>query len=343
MGGARNLGALTKPSGTVPRYETVLFEFVRKLMEEILMRLLSRALVASTLISGAISTISHATEERIKSDALPRRTVEALNKRFPGLIYVNISKETDAKGQVVYDVELKQKGRKFETDIKNDGTMLEVEKEVRESEWPKALKSLVESKTSKSAIKEVMEVNKVSGGKEVPHHLEVTVQTAGGKSEELLTTLDGKQLTTESDAATTAPSPGSGGDEDIKPEDLPKALTSAIFKKYPGAKIASAEKGTEDGKPIYEATIKSEQHSIDLTLSPDGKILSIEKTLLPSEYPKATLPSLHAKYPHAIIKTLEEVCEDDKCTGYEAVVITANKKSIDVEFDTSGKLIEKHK
>ena len=55
------------------------------------------------------------------------------------------------------------------------------------------------------------------------------------------------------------------------------------------------------------------------------------------------IESLKAKYPDASIKLIEEVWEDGKHTGYEGTIITANKKTIEVTFDPSGKLIEDKK
>jgi hypothetical protein len=133
------------------------------------------------------------------------------------------------------------------------------------------------------------------------------------------------------------------GDEEIKPEALPKAIKSAIRKKFPKSKILSAEKGVEDGKPIYEASIQSDKHKIDVTLSPEGKILSYEKALSESERPKAMMESLNAKYPHATIKLVEEVWENGKFNGYEATILGPNKKSLDVSFDTKGRLVEDQK
>jgi|SRR4051794_24455657 hypothetical protein len=141
----------------------------------------------------------------------------------------------------------------------------------------------------------------------------------------------------------TSSGSNAAGDEDIKPESLPKAIKAAIRKRFPKSKIVSAEKGTEDGKPIYEASIESEKHKIDVTLNPQGKILSFEKALLASDRPKAMMQSLNAKYPRATIKLVEEVWENDKFTGYEATVVDSNKKSLEVSFDKKGKLIEDQK
>jgi uncharacterized membrane protein YkoI len=262
--------------------------------------------------------------------------MSSLNARFPGLTIISAAHEIE-NGKEVYDIELKQKERKFETDIQKDGTILEIEKEISAKDWSSALRSTVESKFPNGKITEVLEVNKVTGDKEVPDHLEVNVETADKKSAEILVSLDGKTETHEGAVAEAAKP---AADEDIKPSDLPPVVTAAIKAKFPQAEIKSAEKGEEDGKPIIEATIINDKHSIDVTLSPKGEILSMEKTLKMNELPKAMKKSLNAKYPHSTVKLIEEVSEHDKITGYEGTIITSDKKSIEVNFDSKGKLIE---
>jgi uncharacterized membrane protein YkoI len=285
---------------------------------------------SATLMAG----VCGAAEEKIKSEELPNAVTEALRVRFPDLKITSAAKETNSAGKTVYDVELKSKNRKFETDIKEDGTMLEVEKEVSPKHWMPALTSTVQAKYPSAKIKEVMEVCKVNGKEEIPDHFEITVETADKKSAELLTTLSGKAMKEEKDeeAATSA------GDENIKVDELPKAVQDSLRAKFPKAEITGAEKGTEDGQKIYEASIKSENHNIDVTLTPDGKILSFEKTISASERPKTMAEALNAKYPHATIKLVEEVWENDKLTGYEATIVTPDKKTHEVDFDSSGKL-----
>jgi uncharacterized membrane protein YkoI len=293
----------------------------------------SIAVVAVVALSG-LSV--RAAEEKIKPGDLPKSVMSSLNSRFPGLTITSAAHEIE-NGNEVYDIELKQKERKFETDIQKDGTILEIEKEISTKGWSNALRSTVESKFPKGKITEVLEVNKVTGGKEIPDHLEVTVETADKKSAEILLSLDGK---TEVHEAAVAEAAKPAADEDIKPGDLPPVVTAAIKAKFPQAEIKSAEKGEEDGKPILEATIINDKHSIDVTLSPKGEILSMEKTLKMNELPKVMKKSLSAKYPHSTVKLIEEVSEHDKITGYEGTIITSDKKSIEVTFDAKGKLIE---
>jgi len=145
---------------------------------------------------GAVATAA-TTEESIKSSELPKVVSDAVSKRFPGLQFSSITKETESDGKIVFDIELKQKGRKFETDVQADGTILEIEKEVATKDWPKALAGTVAAKYPHGKIQEVLEVNLVKDHKETPDHLEVTIETADKKAAELLTSLDGKTIVEE--------------------------------------------------------------------------------------------------------------------------------------------------
>ncbi len=297
-----------------------------------------RSSIAVMLIVALSAAFARASEEKIKPDDLPKSVAKSLATRFPGLTITSATKETESDGKVIFDIELKQKNRKYETDIQKDGTILEVEKEIMAKDWSNELRSTVEAKFPKGKIKEVLEVNKVTGGKEVPQHFEVDVETADKKSEEILISLDGRTETHE-EAAAESQKPAAA-DEGIKPSDVPAVVKDGLKAKFPNAEIKSAEKGEEEGKPIFELTISSDHHDIDVTLSPKGEILSYEKTLKVNERPKAMKKSLNAKYPRATVQVIEEVWEHDKLTGYEGIIITPDKKKVEVTFDPKGKLIE---
>jgi hypothetical protein len=298
-----------------------------------------RGVFTTAIVAALVGSQVQASEVKIKTEDLPKKVTESLHTRFPELTITSAAKETDAGGKTVFDIELKHKDRKYETDIQEDGVMLEVEKEIASKNWSKDLQHTIEGKYPKAKITEVMEVNKVVDKREVADHLEVTAETPDKKSVEVLTSLDGKTIRKD-EQAESAPA---GGDEKIKPQDLPKAVSDAVHKKYPRAEITGAEKGNEDGQQIYEVSVKSEKRNIDITFSPQGEVLSIEKTLLESERPAELTKSLSAKYPHATVKLIEEVWEKDKMTGYEATIVTADKKSIELDFDPHGKLIEDNK
>jgi hypothetical protein len=82
-------------------------------------------------------------------------------------------------------------------DIQEDGTIIEIEKEIAAKDVPEVIIKAVQAKYPKATIKEVMEGNKVKGKEEKPDHYEVTLETAEKKSVEVIVSLDGKTVKAE--------------------------------------------------------------------------------------------------------------------------------------------------
>lgn len=120
----------------------------------------------------------------------PAPVAAAVESRFPGAQVTALEREKE-HGQVVYDYELRQNGRKFETDVRADGTILEVEKQLLTADVPDGVTRAVRAKFPHAVIKDVMEVNKVSGDRETLDHYEVTLVGGKGKERELTVSTDG--------------------------------------------------------------------------------------------------------------------------------------------------------
>jgi uncharacterized membrane protein YkoI len=131
--------------------------------------------------------------EKIETDKLPKAIMDAIKGRFPDADITSAEKEKEGD-KVVFDIELKSKGKKYEMDIEENGTILQVEKEVAAKDLPEGVTKAIEAKYPKSKIKEIMEVNKVKDKKETPDHYEVVIETADKKEKELEVSLDGKTI-----------------------------------------------------------------------------------------------------------------------------------------------------
>jgi hypothetical protein len=135
-------------------------------------------------------------EEKIKPEELPKAVAAAIKARFPGGEIRGAEKEIENQ-KTVFDIELLQKGLHYEMDVQEDGTLLEVEKEVLQKDWPQPLPGAIAAKYPAAKIKIIMHVFKVDGNDEKPQHYEATLTKSDGKDFEVIVSLDGQTVSTE--------------------------------------------------------------------------------------------------------------------------------------------------
>ena len=131
-------------------------------------------------------------------------------------------------------------------------------------------------------------------------------------------------------------------EEKVPLDKVPKAVIDAVKAKFDGAELVGAEKEKEDGKIVYEINLKHKGQKIEVTVTPEGKIVSIEKTIAIKDLPKVVTEAIDKKYPGATIKVAEEVTEKGKM-NYEVQLVTADKKKVEVVLDPSGKIVKEEK
>lgn len=142
---------------------------------------------------GFLLAVPAAAQEKVENKNVPKKVMDALKAKFPKAEIDHCTKEKEG-GAVVYDIEFKQEGKKFEADVKEDGTIVNWEKEIAAKDLPNAVKQTAENKYPKATIKEVMEVTDVKDKKESLHGYEITLQTADNKTVEITVAPDGKIL-----------------------------------------------------------------------------------------------------------------------------------------------------
>jgi preprotein translocase subunit SecD len=126
-------------------------------------------------------------------DKIPKKVMDTLRAKFPKAEIHKWTKEKEGN-IVVYEIEFKQEGRKFEADIKEDGTIHNWEKEVAVKDLPDAVKKAVEKKYPKSTPKQIMEITAVRDGKDALEGYEIVLTTADKKDVEVTVAPDGKIL-----------------------------------------------------------------------------------------------------------------------------------------------------
>jgi hypothetical protein len=154
-----------------------------------------RQMLSTVAVCGGLilfATLARA-DGKLDLDKVPAKIMSAIKGRFPDPQHISVEEEKE-NGKVMYDVELTQKGLKYEMDITDDGTIVEIEKEIAAKDFPAPCAKAVAAKFPNAKIKEIMEVNKVEGKKETPENYEVRLEVPGKKAFEAVVALDGSSV-----------------------------------------------------------------------------------------------------------------------------------------------------
>lgn len=134
-------------------------------------------------------------------------------------------------------------------------------------------------------------------------------------------------------------------EEKVAIDKLPKAVVKAIKARWADAELVGAEKEKEEGKVVYDVSVKVNGQKMDVDVSPEGEVLGYEKPIELTALPKAVADTVKGKYPEGTPKKAEEVYKinDGKETfdGYEVAVQTKDGKLHEVAVHPNGKLKKK--
>jgi len=149
------------------------------------------ATLASFLFIGT-SKVS-AQEEAVPHDKIPKAVMDALLAKFP---QAKIDTCTRAKegADIVYDIEFKQRGRKCEADIKENGFYINYEKAIEAKDLPRTVRQAIRKRYPESTLKEIMEETEIRGKDERLSAYEVVLETADKKEVEVRVAPNGEIL-----------------------------------------------------------------------------------------------------------------------------------------------------
>ena len=271
-----------------------------------------------------------AEEEKVPLDKLPKAVTVAVKAKFPDAELKSAEKEEE-DGQTIFEVSLKSKGSDYDVSLTPEGQIIEIEKTIAAKDLPAAVVKGLDQKYPKATIKLAEEISKDN-----KTNYEVIIETADKKKLEVVLDPTGKILKEEDKSKDED---AAEGEEEIPLDKLPKVVVDAVKARFPGAELQSAAKEDEDGTQVYEVVIKHQGHTIEVILSLTGKIIASEKAIAAKDLPAKVSKALTEKYPKATIKKTEELTKDDK-TSYEVILETADKKTLEVVFDSEGKVLE---
>lgn len=125
----------------------------------------------------------------------------------------------------------------------------------------------------------------------------------------------------------------------VKMKDLPAPVQTTVKEVSKGATLRGLAMETENGKTHYEAELKVNGHSKDVTIDHDGKIVTIEEQVTLASLPAAVKSGILKQAGKGKILLVESITEKNSIVAYEAHVKTAGKLS-EVKVDPNGNPIK---
>ncbi|MFZ2407155.1 MAG: PepSY-like domain-containing protein [Methylobacter sp.] len=138
------------------------------------------------------------------------------------------------------------------------------------------------------------------------------------------------------------------GEENVPLDKVPEPVMAAVKARFKDAVVSgAATEMNDEGKLVYEVSLKVEGQNIDVILAPEGEMRLIEKTIPAKNLPSAVAKTLKDKYPKAKYKRLEEIFKvegkNETLAYYEAQLVTAKKIKLEVELSAEGNILKEGK
>ncbi len=129
-----------------------------------------------------------------------------------------------------------------------------------------------------------------------------------------------------------------GQEKRIDKSELPSAVQKTVEEQSKGATVLGFAKEMENGKPYYEAQLRINGHTKDVSMDADGNIAEIEEEVSMDALPLAVRDSLQARAETGTLKKVESLTKHGTLVAYEAQVFKAGKHS-EIQVGPSGEVL----
>jgi hypothetical protein len=138
--------------------------------------------------------------------------------------------------------------------------------------------------------------------------------------------------------------PAAAQDEPVAQDKIPKAVMDALFVKFPKPKIETCTKTTEGGEVVYDIEFTQDGRKCEADITEKGVYINYEKAIAARRLPQAVRAAVEKRYPKSTLKEIMEETEvkgkEERLSAYEVVLVTGNKKDVEVRLSPDGKVLE---
>lgn len=145
--------------------------------------------------------------------------------------------------------------------------------------------------------------------------------------------------------AIAAASPLAAKEVKLTKAQVPAPVLQAAAQRLPGATMTAFAREQEKGKIVYEVELQEKGMGTDLILSPEGKVLTEEKTITMADLPAAVRQGFEASaWGKAKVLKIEKVTnsETPDTSTYE-LTVQQNGKHRELELTADGKIVNRPK
>lgn len=133
-------------------------------------------------------------------------------------------------------------------------------------------------------------------------------------------------------------------EESLAIPEVPEAVRGAVRSRFPGAPLLEASRETDEGRLLYEVSLKEKGRHVDVMVTPEGQIVLIEREIRVKEVPDAVRKAVLDAHPGARLRAGEEILEvrdgEEALAYYEVVATAPGKKSWEIKLTPAGRIVE---
>lgn len=122
-------------------------------------------------------------------------------------------------------------------------------------------------------------------------------------------------------------------EEQVKKADLPTVVQKAADAQSAGASVVGYIKDKKHGHVEYEVQLMVGDHTKDVTIDPQGKVLEVEEQVAAEDLPANVFHGLSAQAGKGKITKIGSLTRNGKIVGYEAQVTGGKHAEIQVGPD----------
>lgn len=125
---------------------------------------------------------------------------------------------------------------------------------------------------------------------------------------------------------------------------LPETVENALNTKFPGARVVKATHETEDGVEAYDVEFNHSGRHCEADIAASGAILNWEEAVATKDLPNAVNAAVLKRYPNSTTTEAMRITgvkgNAETLEGYEIVLTTADKRSVEVMVAPGGEILE---